>query len=71
MPKRVERIAYVGRDSLAEALLPEPTEHELAKQRLELENAELHRRLQHLEQALKAAATVLAPYAARLNGGTR
>ena len=68
MPKRVERIAYVGREALYEPLLPDPTEDALARQRLELENAKLLSRLQHLEAALKAAATVLAPYSNRLNG---
>ena len=48
MPKRVERIAYVGREALYEPLLPEPTEDALARQRLELENAKLLSRLQHL-----------------------
>ena len=33
MPKRVERIAYVGREALAEALLPEPSEDKIALQR--------------------------------------
>jgi hypothetical protein len=31
MPKRVERIAYVGREALYEPLLPEPTEDTLAR----------------------------------------
>ena len=56
MPKRVERIAYVGREALYEPLLPDPTEDAVARERLERENVELHKRLQHLEQALKAAA---------------
>jgi hypothetical protein len=51
-----------------EKLLPEPSEDAIERERLEQENADLLKRLQHLEQALKAAATVLAPYAARLNG---
>jgi hypothetical protein len=41
MRKRVERTAYVGREALYEPLLPEPTEDALARQQVELENAEL------------------------------
>jgi hypothetical protein len=69
MPKRVERIAYVGREALYEPLLPEPTEDALARQRVELENAELLSRLQHVEQALRACGILLAPYYAKLGSG--
>ena len=69
MPKRVERIAYVGREALYEPLLPEPTEDALARQRLELQNAELLVRLQHVEAALRAAGIILAPYYSKLGNG--
>jgi hypothetical protein len=51
--------------------LPEPSEIELEQQRLKLENNTLRNQVRHLEAALKAAATVLAPYCNRLNGRGR
>jgi hypothetical protein len=69
MPRQPARIPYVGREALTEALLPEPSEDETALQRLESENSELRDQVRHLEAALKAAGTILAPYCARLGNG--
>ena len=63
------KIPYVGAASATEALLPEPSADELARERLELQNAELLSRLQHVEAALRAAGIILAPYYAKLGNG--
>ena len=64
------RTPYAGQASATEALLPDPSEDELARQRLEKENAELHKRLQHVEAALRACGVILAPYYAKLGNGS-
>lgn len=73
MPRRQpsSRIPYVGFDSLGEELLPNASETELRVIELETEVTTLRQEITHLRCAMKAAATVLAPYSNRLNGGTQ
>ena len=66
--KQPSRIPYAGHEALLEKLLPNPSEDAEARERLERENAELREQLRHQAQALGAAARLLMPYAARLNG---
>ena len=68
MPRRQSRIPYIGADSATECLLPDPSEAELKVIELETELTTLRQEVTHLRCALRAAATVLAPYSNRLNG---
>jgi hypothetical protein len=62
------KIPYIGYQALYEAVLPEPSEDALARQRLELENQHLRDEVKHLRSALATAGRVLEPYFSRLNG---
>jgi hypothetical protein len=64
-------IPYAGQDAVFEELLPKPSEDAIAREILERENADLREQLRHQAQALGAAARLLAPYAAKLNGSSR
>lgn len=60
---------YCGQASATEQLLSDdPSEDELARQRLERENIELRDQVRHLQSALEIAGRVLQPYFYRLNG---
>ena len=62
------KLPYCGADAANEEPLPEPSETELRAIELEAELTSLRHEVKHLRCALKAAATVLAPYHAKLNG---
>ena len=65
---QAQKIPFCGADSATEDLLPEPSDAELRVIELETELATLRQEVTHLRCALRAAATVLAPYNNRLNG---
>lgn len=69
--KHPSRIPYTGFEALHEGLLPNPSETEIELEIKKQKILELRDRNKHLEQALGAAARLLAPYATKLNGGSR
>ncbi len=72
MPVRQSaKIGYVGRESLTEGLLPNPTEDQIERERLEAENSQLRDELKYLRSALATAGRILQPYFAKLNGTGR
>ena len=72
MPRQCDarvRVPYVGQENVNEQLLPDdPSEDELALQRLESECRHLRQENAHLRSASATASRVLEPYSKRLNG---